>query len=106
MLIFLIKKMEEKMVISACGIICDSCPFYNKGCIGCNEVKGKPFWTKDMPTGICQLFDCAVNIKQYKSCGECPELPCKLFYELKDPNISEEEHQASIINRVKVLKEM
>jgi len=45
-----------------------------------------------------------VNTRSYKSCGDCPELPCKTFHELKDPNISEEEHIKSIGTRVRALK--
>jgi hypothetical protein len=92
------------MVISACGVICDGCPFFNKECSGCNEVKGKPFWTKDLPGGICQLYNCPINIKKFNNCGECSELPCKTFYEYKDPNMSEEEHKESITRRVNTLK--
>lgn len=90
---------------SACGLICDECQFYKKECDGCYAVKGKPFWTAQVPgAGICQLFDCAINIKGFKDCGGCPELPCKMFSDLKDPSCSDEEHKRMIQVRVKNLR--
>jgi hypothetical protein len=45
-----------------------------------------------------------VNIKKYKNCGACSELPCKLFFDMKDPNSTEEEHQKSIGTRINLLR--
>jgi hypothetical protein len=68
-------------------------------------VKGSTFWAKDMiPNKVCPLFDCSVNRKKFKDCGECPELPCKIFREMKDPKSSEEEHQKSLLKRVEALR--
>jgi hypothetical protein len=57
-----------------------------------------------MPNKTCALFGCAVNDRGYKNCGECAELPCISFLELKDPNTSQEEHMTSIKVRVGRLK--
>jgi hypothetical protein len=93
------------MVLSACGLICDECEFYNKTCTGCINVKGSTFWAKEMmPTKVCPLYDCPVNKKSYKNCGDCSELPCKMFREMKDPNSSEEEHRKSLITRAARLR--
>jgi hypothetical protein len=93
------------MVLSACGLICDECAFYGKKCDGCIAVKGQTFWAKEMmPNHTCPLFNCSVNDKGFKSCGNCQELPCMLFLEMKDPDITEEEHQLSIVPRVERLK--
>ena len=93
------------MILSACGLICDECEFYEKECNGCLAVKGQTFWAKEMmPDKICPLFNCSVNEKGFKSCGDCEELPCKMFREMKDPNSSEEEHQLSLVQRVGRLK--
>jgi hypothetical protein len=43
-----------------------------------------------MPDKTCPLFNCSVNKKGFKSCGDCEELLCKLFREMKDPNSSDE----------------
>ncbi len=93
------------MNTSACGLICDDCQFFGKQCGGCFAVKGKPFWASEIPgAGICQLFDCSINSKRLNDCGGCVELPCKMFTELKDPSISDEEHKRMIQVRVKNLR--
>jgi hypothetical protein len=93
------------MVLSACGLICDECEFYGKECSGCFAVKGLTFWAKEMmPNKTCPLFKCSVNEKGFKSCGDCDELPCKMFREMKDPNSSDEEHQISLKQRVERLR--
>ncbi len=93
------------MILSACGLICDECEFYCKECSGCFAVKGQTFWAKEMmPNKTCPLFNCSVNEKGFKSCGDCLELPCKMFREMKDPNSSDEEHRISLKQRVERLK--
>ncbi|HUW92539.1 MAG TPA: DUF3795 domain-containing protein [Bacteroidales bacterium] len=93
------------MILSACGLICDECEFYNKTCMGCMNVKGSTFWAKEMMPGkVCPLYDCSVNTRKYKDCGDCSELPCKMFREMKDPNSTEEEHQRSLLTRVSLLR--
>ncbi len=93
------------MLLSACGLLCDECHFFNDACQGCFSLQGKPFWTKEATTsGICPIYDCSINDREYKDCGDCDELPCKIFLDLKDPNITEEEHKESIEKRVSVLK--
>ena len=92
--------------ISPCGIQCTMCPFFEKSCEGCQKVKGKPFWTAEhMGGNACPLYDCGVNEKGFGSCAPCPELPCKMFRDMKDPNSSEEEHREGIEKRVRLLKE-
>lgn len=93
------------MLLSSCGLICDECEFYGKQCKGCIAVQGQTFWAmENMPNKTCPLYHCAVNEHGYKSCGECAELPCKMFREMKDPNSTEEEHQQSLIQRADRLK--
>ncbi len=95
------------MLTSACGLICTDCNFYNNPCKGCFKVKGKTFWAKDhLEKGICILFECSVNTKNFEHCGKCNELPCKKFYDLKDPNISEKDHLDSIKKRIEILKNL
>lgn len=92
------------MNISSCGIDCSVCEHLNVTCLGCKETSGKPFWTKfDGMPPVCPLSDCAAK-RGYKSCGECAELPCKLFLEMKDPHSTDEEHQEGIKTRVGNLK--
>jgi hypothetical protein len=46
-----------------------------------------------------------VNKKHLEHCGWCEALPCQIFLELKDPAISEEEFQQSLMNRQEDLRE-
>ena len=101
--------------VSVCGIdcaaICDTCNEHNvefaeKPCKGCNEEKGKLFWTKYLGLDTCPIYNCCVNEKQLKHCGVCSELPCNIYFNTKDPSFSDEEFQQSIRNRVSVLKSL
>lgn len=92
------------MIMSPCGIDCDGCPL-KESCGGdCLSIKGKPFYIKDFGIEICPLYDCAVNKKGFKTCGECSDLPCQLFYDWRDPSMSDEAHIQSINDRTEVLK--
>jgi Protein of unknown function (DUF3795) len=93
------------MLLSVCGLKCDECEFFNKTCTGCVDVKGCTFWAKEMmPARVCPLFDCAVNKKKFRNCGDCAELPCKMFREMKDPKTTDEEHQKMLLQRVALLR--
>lgn len=89
------------MKLSICGLDCSGCDFYQSDCEGCQAVKGKPFWAET----VCELFSCCLD-RKFATCGDCDQLPCKKFIELKDPNISQEQHLQEVRNRVSRLKEM
>jgi hypothetical protein len=90
---------------AVCGLICEECQFFDQTCSGCYKVKGKTFWAEEiMPKKVCPIFDCAVNDKSYENCGSCSDLPCYIFNELKDPNISLDDHEESILERTQRLK--
>lgn len=92
-------------MLSVCGLLCSQCNFCGNECRGCLVVKGATFWAKEaMPEGICPLYQCAVMDKKLENCGQCSELPCNKFMGLKDPNISDEQHNQSIQERVSRLK--
>ena len=88
-------------MISACGLLCGECEFYEKSCEGCDNIKGVVFW---MNGDICPFYKCAVVEHELKNCGDCSEIPCDMFYKIKDPNITEEKHLESINKRVSRLK--
>jgi hypothetical protein len=97
--------MTDKNLAPPCGLLCQSCPFYGKNCPGCGHVEGKPFWTKEYHIPVCPIYNCSVNQKKLEHCGECDELPCEIFLELKDPNVSDEEFQKSLNERQTRLRE-
>lgn len=92
------------MLLAPCGIDCDECKFKGE-CEGCHAIEGKPFYIKDFGMDVCPLYDCPVNQKGYKTCAQCSELPCKIYYDWKDPSMTDEAHLQSIKDRVKVLKD-
>lgn len=94
--------MEDR--IAPCGINCLYCDFHKDSkCEGCRIIDGKPFWTELFNCDVCGLYDCAVNIKNYKSCADCDDVPCQTWLELKEPEITEEEHKEHIKMRLKNL---
>lgn len=93
------------MTVSICGLVCDECPYFGAQCAGCRGVKGRTFWALEMmPNQVCALYECAISARGLHDCGDCAELPCPRFVELKDPSATEEQHQAALAKRVAVLK--
>ena len=92
------------MNISPCGINCDACPL-NEQCGGaCQQTCGKPFYIKAFGVEQCPIYDCSVNKHGYTTCGECTLVPCQLFFDWRDPSMSEEEHKKAIEGNVALLK--
>ena len=95
--------MTDKNYAPVCGIYCGDCEYLGKQCKGCGNVKGKPFWTAQVPGGICPIYDCCINQKQIEHCGMCDDLPCDIFLELRDPGINDDEFEKSLSERRKNL---
>ncbi|HCU22617.1 MAG TPA: hypothetical protein DF698_06995 [Candidatus Atribacteria bacterium] len=91
-------------VLLVCGLVYNECEYFKTKCQGCYAVQGSTFWAKEMPGKICPLYQCAINDNQLSSCGQCSQLPCKTFTEFKDPNLSDEQNEKSLIERVTRLK--
>lgn len=91
-------------MLQVCGVNCEGCPSYPEECQGCQALKGKVFWVGYIGKDVCPVYQCCQD-KSLAHCGGCAELPCKMWYELKDPNWTDEEHIASINERVRSLKE-
>ncbi|MBN1632524.1 MAG: DUF3795 domain-containing protein [Thermoleophilia bacterium] len=96
--------MRDTAYAPVCGIYCGACPFLGQQCMGCGNVDGRPFWTANMPNGVCPLHDCCRNQKQLEHCGLCAKFPCKTFAELRDPNMTDEEFAESLKARKANLK--
>ena len=89
---------------AVCGTYCPSCRFYGVKCGGCGAVKGKPFWVKEYNRNVCSMYGCCVNNKKLEHCGECAELPCRIFEESSDPSHTPEEARLNRESRVRELK--
>lgn len=94
------------MILSVCGLICSECEFFGNRCAGCKRVKGQTFWAVEhLPGKVCPLYNCAINQRGYNDCGDCVEVPCTMFREMKDPNSTDEQHSQGLIDRVTRLKQ-
>ena len=93
------------MFLSPCGMNCAECPLNEKCGNGCQVSGGKPFYIKDFGVEVCPIYDCAVNKNGYATCAECSELPCQIFYDWKDPSMTDEEHRESVNKNVALLKQ-
>jgi len=103
------------MDLSVCGIDCavmsiecnNSCEeLIKKPCRGCNAEGGRLFWTKYLGLETCPIYNCCVNIKQFDHCGQCVELPCEIYFNTKDPSMSDEVFNQAIQKRVDVLRQL
>lgn len=92
-------KMSDVHLAPVCGIYCGGCEYLNTACAGCGRVEGKPFWTSQIPGGVCPLHDCCANQKKLEHCGLCAEFPCETFLALRDPSMSDEQFQESLERR-------
>ena len=92
-------------MIEVCGADCTTCPDYQKTCDGCRKIQGKVYWAAMIGTDVCPIYKC-VSDKKLAHCGQCDQLPCNLYFDLKDPSYSDEEHKKGIQLRVVRLKEL
>lgn len=91
--------MKTLSFLTACGSYCDECPHFKTTCQGCEAQKGKPFWTAQMTYDMCPIYDCCKNKKALEHCGLCGALPCALFKNLRDPSLSDEAFEESLLYR-------
>ncbi|MCL2508587.1 MAG: DUF3795 domain-containing protein [Oscillospiraceae bacterium] len=93
------------MLLSPCGIDCEACQMKESCGGGCQICGGKPFYIKDFGVETCPMYDCSVNKHGYKTCAECPEVPCQIFFDWKDPGMTDEQHVSAVNANVALLKE-
>ena len=91
--------MTDNNLAAVCGLYCGACEYLGERCKGCGNQEGKPFWIAHMNIEICPLYDCCINRKQLEHCGLCDELPCEAFTNLRDPALSQEEAEQSLVTR-------
>jgi hypothetical protein len=87
-------------MLSVCGVNCHTdCKAFKTECEGCNELKGKVAWAEFYGREHCPIYDCALG-KGFKSCGECNNRPCHVWYDTRNPDATDEEFDADINNRL------
>ncbi len=90
---------------TVCGTSCNTCDHHKKECPGCDETKGKPFWTAFIGIDRCAIYDCCVNDRKLPHCGKCPDLMCERFERIReDPNMNEAEATACLAAMEKELR--
>ena len=94
------------MNLSPCGINCDKCPLRETCGNGCQQHCGKPFYIEKFGVECCPIYSCSVTKNGYKNCGECDKLPCQIFYDWKDPSMTDEEHRQAINENATLLREL
>ncbi|MBN1385052.1 MAG: DUF3795 domain-containing protein [Elusimicrobia bacterium] len=93
--------------LSVCGCECPECEHFKKlKCSGCSEIKGKVWWVSYINAEVCPIYSCVSDKKKYNNCGECAEIPCKLWKDLKDPSYTQKQHDAGVKTRVENLKRL
>ena len=96
------QKQREILGLSCCGMDCAACPFHGKACSGCNESGGKVFHA---PAGKpCPIYACCANKRRFATCASCPDIPCQLWRDTRDPSLTDEAFEQSIAERVARLK--
>lgn len=99
--------MSQSHELSPCGSNCETCPYYQQAdCRGCDLIRGKVFWAKMVSAEVCPIYNCVINERNFEHCGFCKEVPCKLWKDLKDPSLSDQEHEQSIKIRAERLRKL
>lgn len=91
--------MSDDSYPTICGLFCSSCTYLGNGCTGCDNVKGKPFWTELTGLGTCTIYTCCVNERHHSHCGQCSELLCDKYDQIKDPTITDQQIEKINIQR-------
>jgi len=87
-----------------CGIYCGDCEHIGQKCPGCEQVEGKPYWTKQYRVEVCPLYDCCSNKKELEHCGLCTDFPCETFSSLRDPSLTNEDAEQALAQRKRELQ--
>lgn len=91
-------------MFSPCGTNCETCYDYRTNCPGCRKAEGKVYWAPYTGLDVCPIYHCCAMKSGYANCGQCSKLPCQLYYDTRDPSVSQEAHEADILLRVSHLK--
>jgi len=93
-------------MMSHCGVICATdCRAYKSECEGYNELEGKVSWAVFYERDDCPIYACSIA-KGISSCAHCGEAPCKLWYDTRNPDASDEEFPADLNNRLNNLNKV
>lgn len=87
--------------LSVCGVCCSTdCRAYKTECEGCVELSGKIPWAVYYGKEHCPIFQCVMD-KGLESCAECGQAPCQIWFDTRDPDLSDEQFAADISSRLR-----
>ena len=95
----------EPYAAPPCGWHCNGCSHFGRDCPGCRQTGGRPFWTTASEIEVCPVYGCCVELEVLDHCGLCPRLPCQTFLHWRDPSMSDEQFQQSLLERVAALRD-
>jgi len=91
-------------MLSICGVNCSTdCRAYQTECDGCNQVQGRVSWAAYYGSECCPIYDCARH-KGLTSCQACGKAPCQIWYDTRNPSVSDTEFEADIASRLHNLR--
>lgn len=96
------KRENKQEYFSVCGTDCSTCYCFGQMCNGCNACEGKVFHVPEGRT--CAIYDCVRNDRGMSNCGQCGEVPCKIWLATRDPKFSDEEFNENVASRVQMLR--
>lgn len=85
---------------SVCGVICETdCRAYKVECDGCNKLDGKVSWAVFYGKDHCPIYAC-VSEKGLSSCVDCGLAPCDVWFQTRNPEVTDEAFQQDINSRL------
>lgn len=96
------KRENMQGYISVCGTDCSACYCFGQMCSGCNACEGKVFHVAEGKA--CAIYNCVRNDRGMQNCGQCGEVPCKIWFATRDPKYSDEEFNQNVAARVQMLR--
>lgn len=92
----------ENAARSVCGTDCEACSCFGTMCKGCEACGGKVFHA---PEGkACPIYACVRHEKELAHCGRCPDVPCAIWENTRDPKFTDEEFRENIAGRLRALR--
>lgn len=96
--------MKIETRISVCGVNCTTdCRAFSIECEGCIELQGKVGWAEFYGMEHCPIYGC-VREKGLVSCAVCGNAPCRIWFDTRNPDASDDEFAADLANRLQNLK--
>lgn len=93
--------MDKQENMSVCGTDCSVCYCFGQMCNGCNACEGKVFHA--LEGQACPIYHCVRKDRGMQNCGQCGEVPCKIWLETRDPRFSDEEFKENVEMRIQML---